>query len=84
MRCVGAVPTLHDLSIFNMVASPDSVGKFARRCARNPRYIGRICPPYALILFTISMARRSSVIEASGVRNAACALNVTFAMPASG
>ena len=37
----------------------------------------------ALIRFTISIARRSSVSEASGVRNAACADSVTFSSFAS-
>ncbi len=38
----------------------------------------------AKIFFTISIARRSKVIDASSVRNAACEVNVTFAICASG
>ena len=37
-----------------------------------------------MILRTMSMARRISVIEASSVRKAPCEESVTFSMPASG
>ena len=49
-----------------------------------PGLLISIEPRLRSIVFTISIARRSSVIEASSVRKAACAVSVTFGSFASG